>query len=164
MPPPRPRLDCYDKALALLGLRAHFRAELARKLARAGYEEEEIAAALTRLAAHGWLDDEALARARAEQLAAGRGLGRRRVALDLARRGVEPAVVAAALGPEEWSEELARAREAASRWRRRGGEQPAALARHLDRKGFSRRAIVAILQELGHEAADEAGDEPAPQD
>ena len=101
---------------------------------------------------------------RAEQLAAGRGLGRRRVALDLARRGVEPAVVAAALGPEEWPEELARARDAASRWRRRGGEQPDALARHLDRKGFSRRAIVAILQELGLEAADEAGDEPAPQD
>ncbi|MCL4838166.1 MAG: recombination regulator RecX, partial [Thermoanaerobaculia bacterium] len=61
----RPRPDCYDKALALLGARAHFRAELERKLARSGYGAEEIVAALARLAARGWLDDDALARARA---------------------------------------------------------------------------------------------------
>ncbi|MGH9380268.1 MAG: hypothetical protein ACRD2Z_06615, partial [Thermoanaerobaculia bacterium] len=43
--------------------------------------------------------------------------------------------------------ELARA--AASRWRRTHAADAAALARHLDRKGFSRRAILTILEELG---------------
>jgi regulatory protein len=160
----RPRPDCHDKALALLGARAHFRAELERKLVRAGYEAEEIAAALARLAARGWLDDDALARARAEQLREGQGLGRRRVAHDLLRRGVAPDAVDAALGPERWPDELDRAREAAARWRRRGGTDPAALARHLDRKGFSRRAIVAVLEGLGHEVAADAAEEPAPRD
>lgn len=160
----RPRPDCYDKALALLGGRPHFRAELERKLARAGYAEEEVAAALARLAARGWLDDDALARQRAEQLREGRGLGRRRVAHDLLRRGVAPEAVGAALGPDGWPEELARARAAAQRWRRRGGADPGALARHLDRRGFSRRAIVAVLQETGHEVAADAAEEPAPED
>ncbi|MCL4837521.1 MAG: RecX family transcriptional regulator, partial [Thermoanaerobaculia bacterium] len=100
----------------------------------------------------------------AEQLREGQGLGRRRVAHDLLRRGVAPEAVDAALGPERWPEELERAREAARGWRRRGGTDPAALARHLDRKGFSRRAIVAVLEELGHEVAADAAEEPAPRD
>ncbi|HVR06535.1 MAG TPA: hypothetical protein VMW75_00680, partial [Thermoanaerobaculia bacterium] len=54
-----------------------------------------------------------------------------------------PQAAAAALAdlPED---DLPGAREAAARWR---GKNAAALARHLSRKGFSRRAIFAVLAE-----------------
>jgi len=51
-------------------------------------------------------------------------------------------------------DDLPAAREAARRWH---GKNAAALARHLARKGFSRRAIFAVLKEhpgLSAEGAD----------
>jgi SOS response regulatory protein OraA/RecX len=65
---------------------------------------------------------------------------------------VEGAV--ARISPEE---DLERARAAAARWRRSGGSDPDALARHLDRKGFARHAIFRVLREF-------APDAPTPDD
>jgi regulatory protein len=145
--------SAYAKAVQLLAGRAHFRAELATKLARRGYPAEEIEAALDRLTREGYLDDRQTAMEfTAARLAKG-DEGRRRLRAELARRGVgseaaEEAVTA--LAPED---DLPAARAAAARkiGRRAGGplSQPelASLARHLERKGFSRRAIVAVLKE-----------------
>jgi regulatory protein len=146
-------VPCYDRACRLLGLRPHFRAELTAKLARRGYPRPEIEQALERLAREGWLDDAAAARGLVASRLARGAEGRPRLRAELERRGAPPDAVAAALDdlPDD---DLPAAREAARRWH---GKSAAALARHLARKGFSRRAIFAVLKEhpgLSAEGAD----------
>jgi len=154
------RLSAYEKALQLLAARAHFREELARKLAARGYPEDEISAALDRLAGEGYLDDEkAAAGFVAGRLAKG-ALGRTRLRAELQAHGAAAGAIDAALAalPDD---DLPAAREAAARYARRhrgARPDPAALARHLARKGFSRRAIVALLRETG------SGDDVPPED
>jgi regulatory protein len=143
--------SAYEKAVQLLALRPHFRAELRTKLAQRGYPKDEIAAALDRLAGAGYLDErKAAADFVAGKLAKG-GLGRPRLRAELQARGADRAAIDEALAalPDD---DLPAAREAAARFGRSGRSgptAPAALARHLARKGFSRRAIVALLRETG---------------
>jgi len=120
---------------------------LAAKLAQRRFPPDEVAAALDRLAAQGYLDDRATARRFVAGRAEERGEGVHRLRGELLKRGVEPLVadeVLAELLPEDDREA---ARDAASRFLRSGRQEPAALARHLARKGFSRRAIVELLRE-----------------
>lgn len=148
--------SCYDKACELLAARPHFRAQLAGKLARRNYPAAEIEQTLDRLERQGYLDDAAAARRFVGARAAGAGAGRRRLRAELERRGAAAEAVVAALGelPED---DLPAARAAAERWSAAhlpGGGAPAGrdagrLARHLERKGFSRHAIVAVLAERG---------------
>jgi regulatory protein len=141
--------DSYDKAAHLLAARPHFRRELETKLQQRGYPSDEIAAALDRLTEQGYLDDRAAARSFVESRS-GRGEGRARLLAELLQRGATDEVaeeVLAELTPED---DLPAARAAAERWERQGGRDPRALARHLDRKGFSRRAIVAVLTARGN--------------
>jgi regulatory protein len=147
---------CYERACELLALRPHFRQELAAKLARRGYPPAEIAAALERLGRQGYLDDAAAARGLVASRLARGAEGRTRLRAELERRGAPPAAVAAALD-ELPADELPAAREAAGRWH---GKSAAALARHLARKGFSRRAIVAVLKD--HPAGAAFSDEGDP--
>jgi regulatory protein len=142
----------YEKALELLGRRAHFRAELRQKLVARGYEDSEVEAALERLALEGYLDDRATAAEFVEGRLARRPEGRRRLAAELARRGAGEEAIEAALAEQTGVDDLPAARAAAERWLRGHRREPAALARHLDRKGFSRRSILALLDELGGEA------------
>ncbi len=139
--------SAYQKAVQLLATRAHFRAELQRKLATRDYPADEIGAALDRLASAGYLNDaKAAADFVAGRLAKG-GLGRPRLRAELQARGAGGEAIDAALAalPDD---DLPAARVAAERFRR-SRPDPAALARHLARKGFSRRAIVALLRETG---------------
>jgi SOS response regulatory protein OraA/RecX len=72
--------------------------------------------------------------------------GRLRLRAELEKRGAPPDAVEEALAAVS-EDDLEPTREAAERWRRlhpRG--KPAALAQHLARKGFSRRAIFAVLK------------------
>ena len=142
MPP-----SCYDKAAQLLAARPHFRRELAAKLVQRGYAAEEIDAALVRLTEQGYLDDRAAARGFVESRLA-RGEGRARLRAELLRRGAGEEVAEEALAELTPEDDLPAARAAAERWERLGGRDPRALARHLDRKGFSRRAIVAVLNAM----------------
>jgi regulatory protein len=138
--------SCYQRAVALLGARAHFRRELEDKLLRRGFSDSEVSEALARLTAEGHLDDRRTAEAFvAERLARG-PQGRARLEAELARRGVDDADAAAALDALLPDDDQEAAREAAADWERRGGKDAGALARHLSRKGFSRRAIVAVLR------------------
>jgi regulatory protein len=153
--------SCYDKAVQLLAARPHFRRELEVKLVQRGYPAEEIEEALQRLESQGYLDDRAATRELVESRS-GRGEGRARLRAELLKRGApEGAIdeVLASLTPED---DLPAAREAAERWERGGGRDSRALARHLERKGFSRRAIVAVLNERpdGEDLGLEIEDEP----
>jgi regulatory protein len=136
-------LTCYDRAVRLLAARPHFRAELEAKLAQRGYPEEEIAAALDRLTAEGYLDDVQAARDFVAHRLEQKAEGRLRLQAELVRRGASEEAVAAALA-EVPADDLEAAREAAERWSRSHRPDPAGLARHLARKGFSRRAIFAV--------------------
>jgi len=145
------RAACLDKALELLGRRAHFRGELRRKLAGRGFGEEAIEAALARAAELGYLgSEEELAVAFARERQERKGVGRARLASELARRQAAPEAIAAALASLDPGEELERAREAARRWTKRG-TGAAALARHLQRKGFSRSVIFRVSREFARE-------------
>jgi regulatory protein len=154
------RPSCYDKAAELLARRPHFRAQLAQKLAARGYPEAEVSAALDRLAGHGWLDDRRTARDYAAGRLSRAPQGRRRLAAELTRRGAPAAVIDDVLAELVPSDDRAAARAAADRWaarRGRGGEADLrALARHLERRGFSAGAIREALWERG---ADDAADD-----
>ncbi|HEX4961587.1 MAG TPA: regulatory protein RecX [Thermoanaerobaculia bacterium] len=142
MPP-----TCYDKAVQLLAARPHFRRELEGKLARRGYPPEEVAAALDRLAAQGYLKEGETARSFVEGRQARGSEGRSRLKAELAKRGAAAEVIEATLAGITPEDDLAAARDAVARWSRSGKRDPQALARHLQRKGFSARAIVAVLNE-----------------
>ncbi len=135
----------YQKALQLLATRAHFRRELVNKLRQRGYPAEEIETALTRLTEQGYLDDRATARVFVEARQERASEGRTRLRSELLKRGAPDDAVDAALAELTPDDDLPAAREAAESWRRKGGLDPRALARHLERKGFSRRAIVSVL-------------------
>jgi regulatory protein len=148
------RGSCYDKAVELLARRPHFRRQLEEKLRRREYGDEEIAATLNRLETQGYLDDVRLAKEVASQRGERAGEGARRVRSELLRRGAPEAAVDEALAESFAADDTEAAAAAARSWRERGGKQTAALARHLDRKGFSRRAILSVLRSLGAEAED----------
>jgi regulatory protein len=135
--------SCYARAVRLLAVRPHFRAELKTKLAQRGYSEEEIGAALDRLASERYLDDIRAARDFVAHRLEKGGEGRLRLRAELVRRGASEEAIAAALA-EVPEDDLEAAREAAAKWARSHKPDPAALARHLARKGFSRRAIFAV--------------------
>jgi regulatory protein len=141
-----PSVSAYQKAVQLLGSRPHFRRELQVKLAQREFPPEEIEEALDRLTAQGYLDDRKTAVAFVEHRLSRNNEGRLRLRAELEKRGAPSDAVEEALAavPED---DIEPTREAAERWRRlhpRG--KPAALAQHLARKGFSRRAIFAVLK------------------
>jgi regulatory protein len=81
----------YDRALDMLEARARGVAELRRLLLKKGEPEADVDAAIERLRANGLLDDANFARQVARSKALGPGLSRRRIAQELAKRGVDRA-------------------------------------------------------------------------
>lgn len=138
--------DCHRKALDLLALRAHFRRELEAKLRKRGFEEAEIDGCLERLASEGWLDDHAAAIAFAEGPLRRKGYGPRRMLAELSRRGADESAAEDAVRAAFPDGDIEAALQAAVAWRARRREDRKALARHLERKGFSGAAIHAALR------------------
>lgn len=86
----------FRAGLRALEQRAHGTTELGRKLDRRGHPPEAVAGALERLTRLGLLDDAAFARGYVEARAR-RGRGPLRIRHDLARLGVSPELVTAAM-------------------------------------------------------------------
>ena len=148
----RPRPSAFDHAVRLLGQREHFRDELARKLIQKGHPEDEVEAALSRLAA--------LAAGEAERLRERKGLGRAGVAAELRRKGAGAAAVESALAGGSAEDERERARATAERWLRTHRPDAGALARHLGRKGYARSVVYQLVAELAPKSG--GGDPPDP--
>ncbi len=143
--------SCFEKACDLLSRRAHFRAELERKLGQRGHDATAIAETLDRLAKLGYLDDAGCARSLATGPLNRRGYGPLRMRAELERRGAPAAAAAAAVEAAFVAGEEAAARQVAERWLSRrpaAGTARAALARHLDRKGFSAGTVLRLAREL----------------
>ena len=141
--------DLRNRALGYLARREHSRAELTRKLERAGFAAGDIAAVLDEFEERKWLSDRRFAeswvadhRARA---------GSVKLAYDLRQRGVDDALIEAVLGDNRDSE-LERAREV---WRKKFGAPPADAAdrarqmRFLQGRGFSSAVIRQALSGAG---------------
>lgn len=86
--PNKPRRSTYERALDMLESRARAIDELRRLLLRKGESPDDVDAAIERLRATGILDDANFARQLARSKALGAGLSRRRIQLELTRRGV----------------------------------------------------------------------------
>lgn len=137
---------CFDKAVDLLSRRTHFRRELSSKLSSRGYEPEEIAATVERLAGLGYLDDRQATEQFTRQKLARGPVGRRRLLADLLRRGAPEDDATAVLDELLPQDDREAALTAAQGSRHR--DNPEAAARFLERQGFSRRAIFFVLEEL----------------
>jgi regulatory protein len=138
----------HAAALELLGRRAHFRNELERKLAGKDFATDDIAAALDRLERAKLLDDRRSAIDFLQSRLRRAPQGRRRLRAELERKGLDSEVIDRALAAALPESESDLARDAAQRFRRRRrSADPRALARHLDRLGFSTRDILTLVEE-----------------
>lgn len=150
-----PGRSARHTALDLLSRREHSRAELRTKLGERGHADADITATLDRLVTEGLQSDARFA----EQFVTsrcGRGQGPLRIRAELVQRGVEGALVEAALSLDEadWQALAAQARV-----RKFGAALPrdmreqARQACFLAQRGFSTAQIRAALRS----AADETG-------
>jgi regulatory protein len=148
---------CYDKALDALARRARSRVELSRWLRQREFTDEQIAPTCDKLEALGLLHDEEYARAFARsRLAPGRGMGPRRVAAELARRGVARGTVDGVMRELEddgtADESTSIEAVAARKLRTLQGLEPEVVKRRLygflARRGFSGGAIRSVLAKL----------------
>ena len=146
-----PTAPCRDKAFELLARRDHFRVELERKLLDRGYDAVEVAETLDRLAADGHLDERRTAETWLDIRLSTRAEGPLRLVAELRRRGADSDLARELVDAHFVDGDLDAARDTAERWhaRRTGGADPrAALARHLERKGFTGASIGRVLDEL----------------
>ena len=136
-----------QKALRLLAMRDHSRAELTRKLAGLG-NAEEIAAVINRMGELGLQSDrryaESWVRSKAQRF------GATRLKLELGKRGIDSEIIAEVLAEADEGSELERARAV---WRAKFGvvasdrKEWAKQARFLQGRGFSGDVIRTLLQE-----------------
>ena len=82
----RPQTSALGAGLRILGMRAHSRVEMQRKLSRRGYSPDEIESALVRLEELGYVNDLAFAEGLVRQRSASRGP--RALSAELAQKGV----------------------------------------------------------------------------
>ena len=102
--------DAFERALEALGRKERTRAELEAWLGKRGFEPAEIADAVDRLVASRTVDDERFATEFAADKRELRGWGPERIREALCERGVDPALIAAAVG-EDHTDQLGRAVE-----------------------------------------------------
>lgn len=135
----------FRSALRLLERRQHGAHELAGKLERRGHSPVAVAATIARLAEQGLVDDRAFARAFVTSHFA-RGRGALRLRRDLASRGIERAVIDAAIAEASGQDDpLDRARAAARRRARQMRDLPPDVVR---------RRLLAFLARRGHGGSD----------
>jgi regulatory protein len=138
--------------LRLLTGQPRTRAELATALAKRGVPAEAAEQVLGRFTEVGLIDDAAFATAWVDSRHAGRGLGRRALAAELRRRGVDDRTTADAVATLDPGTEEATARALVRRKLRTGGDlTPEARARRvigmLARRGYSADLVRRLVRE-----------------
>lgn len=120
---------------------ARSRSELAQKLAKRRVPDEVAERLLNRFEEVGLIDDAAFARAWVESRQPGKGLGRRALAQELRRKGIEDEIARAALDEVEPEDEEAAARALVRRKLR--------TLQRVDRATATRR-LTGMLARKGH--------------
>ena len=106
-----PAQRAKDICLRLLEFRPRTRAELQQALGRKGIDAEVIEQVLGRLDAVGLIDDKSFAEVWVRSRHTYEGLGRKAIAAELRRKGVDEAVTAEALTTVDYGAEEERARQ-----------------------------------------------------
>jgi len=152
----KPRRSTYERALDMLESRARAVDELRRLLVRKGEPADEVDAAIARLRAAGILDDANFARQLARSKALGAGLSRRRIQLELTRRGVARDISEQAI-EDVFAEERVDEHEAIERVARKklrtlakldAPSQRRRLYGYLARRGYDADDISRITRQL----------------
>jgi regulatory protein len=142
----QPQLSLKGRALRYLSQREHSRMELERKLAKHAEDPAEIGRVLDDLQQRGFIDHQRVADSVVHRKAA--KLGSMRIRQELQAKGVEAALVAAAVAQLKASE-VDRARDV---WRKKFSEPPADAnerakqARFLAARGFGGDVISRVLK------------------
>jgi len=152
----------YDRALDMLEARSRGVVELRRLLLRKGEPEPDVDAAIERLKANGLLDDASFARQLTRSKALGPGLSRRRIAQELARRGVDRAVSSDAIDEvfedEDVDEEASLERVARKKLRTLTKLDDVTRQRRLfaflARRGYASDDVQRIVRKLAGEIED----------
>jgi regulatory protein len=164
LPPADPESAARAICLRLLALQPRTRAELAAALAAREVPAEAAEAVLSRFDEVGLIDDTAFADAWVETRHRGRGLGRRALAQELRRKGVEEEIVQGALTQLDGESEEATARALIARRlpASRGLPTPTRVRRlvgMLARKGYPPGLAVRLVREaLADEGAVTGGE------
>lgn len=149
-------LHTYDRALDMLASRGRSSSELRRQLERKGEPKANVAIAIERLTAAGFLDDAAFARHFTRSKAVGGGQSRRRLQQELAKRGVARDVSESAIDEvfeeEQIDDSTSIERVAAKKLRSLGKLEPAVQRRRLyaflARRGYDVDDIQATIRRL----------------
>jgi len=155
----RPRGAAKERALGLLAVRWRSRAELDRRLRRAGFDPEEVGSAIEDLESAGLVDDARFARELVADRADRRLAGDRAVRYALRAKGVAEDVAAQAMeaAGDEAERALALARKRAGRL---GPSEPEAGYRRLYglllRRGFGPSVAREACRQALREALPEA--------
>jgi regulatory protein len=141
-------------ALRLLARRARTRADLATRLRRRGFARTAVEAVLEELGGAGYVDDEAYAQERIDELLRGSKYGAPGLVEKLVKDGIDPDLAERSaaerlrdVNEREWARQVAARRLAempeldAETKRRR-------LHGYLSRRGFSGEDIIAALEEV----------------
>ena len=154
-------VSAFQAALNFLARRDYFRRELAERLARKGYPEDEVREAVQRVVALGYLDDERLARRFSELRSASRGWGPRRLVAELRKRGVSVEIAEPAARLHEAAHALAMAtalrrveNRASDRWWTLHDKR-ARMISSLIRRGFRADEAVSAVAALAAERENE---------
>src|SRR3954469_11773768 len=149
-------------ALTMLERQPRTRAELARGMAPRDVPEDVAAAVLDRFTEVGLIDDAAFATAWVDSRHAGRALGRRALASELRRRGVEDETVKEAVAEVSDEDEETAARALVERRLRAMAAVPREakirrLVGMLARKGFGHGLAMHVLRDCLAEPSDQQG-------
>lgn len=157
---PRKREEqAHDVCLRLLTARARTRAELEGQLAKRGYPEAVSTRVLDRLADVGLVDDEDFAKQWVRTRHANSGKGKRALAVELRKKGVDGEVISAALADLDPAAERQRAEQLVRdklRRERLGDDDEMKVTRRLvgmlARRGYSQSmAFDVVSVELASE-------------
>ncbi|MGW5052509.1 regulatory protein RecX [Actinokineospora sp. NPDC004072] len=156
-----PAVKAKDICYRLLTMRPHTRTELAQALRRREIPDDVAEAVLGKFDAAGLIDDAAFAEMWVRSRHEHQGLGRRALAVELKRRGVDSSVVAEAVGAvDDDAEEERAAALVRKRLRAMSGVDEQAKIRRLvgmlARKGYGQGLAYRVVRaELGAEWSDE---------
>jgi regulatory protein len=143
--------------LNFLSYRARSLREVSDRLSRYGYDESTRAAVVEWLTERGYVDDVSFAEQFAEERTLRKGYGPRRVAADLAQKGVDRETAEAVMDklcPDSEADVAPAAiAKAAQRWERLAKEdnpqkRKSKLVQYLQRRGFQYSVAIEILERV----------------
>ncbi len=153
-----PRPDALTAAFKFLSYRPRSVHEMRVRLETKGYGAEEVSSTILLLLKDDYLNDGKFAAMLVDSRIESKLWGRRRIAMDLGRRGVEKAVIDESLKGIDNRAETRTAEKALEKWARIrtvrkpfDGKTARSAYRHLEARGFPASLIIPLLNEREEE-------------